>query len=63
MNVRSRDDWDDWDWLSYATDAGWKDPDITEPLERTVARARKYLEAMELCPHGKGWDDCPDCRH
>jgi hypothetical protein len=43
MNVRSRDDWDDWDWLSAATDAGWEDPGYTEPLEKTVERAKKFL--------------------
>jgi hypothetical protein len=23
----------------------------------------KLEEEEGTCPHGEGWDDCPDCRH
>jgi hypothetical protein len=44
--TNDRSEWDEWDWLKAATDAGWKDPDVTEPLDVTVQRAKEYLERL-----------------
>jgi len=33
------------------------------PAFMTNAEAEKVLRAADVCPHGKPWDDCPDCRH
>lgn len=38
-----RANWDAWDWLRAATEAGWTDPGRTEPLEKTVERAKQFL--------------------
>jgi hypothetical protein len=42
--MNDRNDWTAWDWLKAATEAGWEDPGETEPLDKTAARAREYLE-------------------
>lgn len=49
MDTDLRDDWApmrDWNVLRAATEKGWKDPGLTEPMADTVNRAQDYLDAL-----------------